>query len=99
MGGTGAFLGARGQVGGLGGQGRPASMAEDPANRRTNGGTAFSLAIHVIPISVPQIVVTPEGPAVTHSSDFTVVNASRPATAGELRGVAGLEVDNRSTPA
>ena len=37
-GGTGAFLGARGQVEGSGGAGRSASMAEDPANRRLNGG-------------------------------------------------------------
>jgi uncharacterized protein (TIGR03437 family) len=59
-------------------------MAEDPANRRTNGGGAFPLIIHVIPMYVPQIVATPNGPAVTHSSDFTLVNASKPAAAGEV---------------
>ncbi len=35
-------------------------------------------------IFVPQIVGTASGAAVTHSSDFTLVTASRPATAGEV---------------
>ncbi len=87
VGGTGAFLGARGQVGGTGkafGVGRAASMAEDPANRRTNGGGTSRFILHVIPMSVPQIVTTANGPAVTHSSDFTLVSASKPAAAGEV---------------
>ena len=84
VGGTGAFLGARGQIGGTGGSGRAASMAEDPANRRTNGGNAFPFIVHVIPMSVPQIVTTASGPAVTHSSDFSLVTASKPAAAGEI---------------
>jgi uncharacterized protein (TIGR03437 family) len=33
---------------------------------------------------VPQIVTTANGPAVTHSSDFTLVSGSKPATAGEI---------------
>src|SRR5207244_273125 len=84
IGGTGAFLGARGQVSGTGGAAREASMAEDPANRRTNGGGAFSFIIHVIPMSTPQIVTTPGGPAVVHSSDFSLVTASKPSIAGEV---------------
>ena len=40
--------------------------------------------LQVIPMTVPQIVTTPSGPAVTHSSDFTLVTASRPAAAGEI---------------
>jgi hypothetical protein len=84
VGGTGAFLGARGQVSGTGGSGRAASMAEDPANRRTNGGGTYPFIIHVIPMSVPQIVTTASGPAVTHSSDFSLVTASKPAAAGEI---------------
>ncbi len=84
VGGTGAFLGARGTVGGAGGTGRAASMAEDPANRRINGGKALSFIIHVIPMFVPQIVNTANGPAVVHSSDFTLVSTSRPAAAGEI---------------
>jgi hypothetical protein len=85
-GGTGAFLGARGQAeGGTGGcGGRAASVAEDPANRRVNGGLAGQCILHVIPLAVPQIVITPNGPAITHSTDFSLVNASKPAAAGEI---------------
>jgi uncharacterized protein (TIGR03437 family) len=35
-------------------------------------------------MSYPEIVSTPSGPAVTHSTDFTLVSASKPAAAGEL---------------
>ena len=83
VGGTGAFLGARGQVSGTGQGGRSASAVEDPANRRTNGGMAVRMIVHLIPMSAPQIVFTADGPAVVHSSDFHQVTASRPAAAGE----------------
>jgi len=83
VGGTGAFLGARGLVTGTGASSRAASMSEDPVNRRVNGGASYSLIIHVIPMSVPQTVMTASGPAVTHSSDFSLVTASKPAAAGE----------------
>jgi uncharacterized protein (TIGR03437 family) len=33
---------------------------------------------------VPQIVTTANGPAISHSSDFSLVSASKPATAGEI---------------
>jgi uncharacterized protein (TIGR03437 family) len=33
---------------------------------------------------VPQIVVNASGPAVVHSNDFSLVTASKPASAGEL---------------
>ena len=87
-GGTGAFLGARGQVcaedppPGVSIQ-RGASITEDPANRRQNGGGTQRWVVHLIPVSVPQIVTTASGPAVTHSSDFSLVTSSRPAAAGE----------------
>lgn len=84
VGGTGAFLGARGVIGATGGAGRAASMVEDPANRRINGGTSITFNIHLIPMSVPQIASTAAGPAVVHSSDFTLVSASHPAAAGEI---------------
>jgi hypothetical protein len=89
VGGTGAFLGARGQVEGWGGTqfsqgGRAASIAEDPANRRVNGGGTFRFTLHVIPMSRPEIVTNSNGPAVAHSSDFTPVNESTPATPGEI---------------
>ena len=67
-GGTGAFLGARGQVEGTGTAGRIASMAEDPANRRLNGGNPSRYILYIIPMTVPQIVTTADGPAITHSS-------------------------------
>jgi uncharacterized protein (TIGR03437 family) len=40
--------------------------------------------LHVIPKSVPQIVTTPNGPAVTHSGDFSLVSASKPAAPSEI---------------
>ncbi len=89
LGGTGAFLGARGElVQRLQSleaiPPRAASMAEDPANRRINGGGTIRFFLHVIPLSTPQIATTAGGPAVTHSSDFTLVTPSKPAVAGEI---------------
>src|ERR1700693_696819 len=88
-GGTGAFLGARGQMElganppGVASQ-RGASITEDPANRRLNGGGTQQYVLHLIPMSAPQIVTTSSGLAVTHSSDFSLVTASKPAAAGEV---------------
>ncbi len=88
-GGTGAFLGVRGQMGvtsnppGVAVQ-RGASMTEDPANRRRNGGGTQRWVAQLIPMSAPQIVTTASGPAVTHSSDFSLVTSSKPAAAGEV---------------
>lgn len=89
FGGTGAFIGVRGElvqrqqtletV-----QPRVASVAEDPANRRINGGGHIRFFLHLIPMETPQIANTPQGPAVAHAVDFTLVNASKPATAGEV---------------
>ena len=84
IGGTGAFLGIRGQVGIINrGSPRVASMVEDPANRRTNGGAKRSYVFHLIPLTTPEILLTPAGPAVVHSTDGTLVNAANPAKAGE----------------
>ena len=88
-GGTEAFLGARGQVGvaanppGVAVQ-RAASMTEDPASRRLNGGGTQRWVAYLIPMSAPQIINTASGPAVTHSSDFSLVTSSKPAVAGEV---------------
>ena len=91
VGGTGAFLGARGQAytGARPDQigSRQASMAEDPANRRRHGGGRFRYVLHVLPMARPEIAVTAAGPAVTHSSDFAPVTASRPAAVGEILSV------------
>jgi len=85
VGGTGAFLGARGYLGG----GAPpvvrtASMTEDPANRIKNGGGKAVFVLQVIPLYRPEILTTAAGPAVVHSSDFSPVSAAKPAAAGEI---------------
>ena len=88
-GGTGAFLGARGQLGavapppGVSVQ-RAASITEDPANRRRNGGGTQRWVVHLIPMARPEIVIATSGPAISHSSDFSLVTASKPATQGEI---------------
>jgi hypothetical protein len=87
-GGTGAFLGMRGQYG----QEptpqtvavRLASMSEDPANRRINGGGRVRYVLHLIPIEVPEIAASAGTPAVAHATDFSLVTASHPAAAGEI---------------
>ncbi|MEO5926776.1 MAG: hypothetical protein ABIR70_23385 [Bryobacteraceae bacterium] len=90
VGGTGAFLGARGQ----GGQirltvpaARQASMAEDPANRRINGGGTVRFVLQVLPAYSPSVVSTSAGPAVTHSKDFTLVTPDHPAAPGETLSI------------
>ncbi len=88
-GGTGAFLGVRGQMAvaanppGVAVQ-RAASMTEDPANRRLNGGGTQRWIAHLIPMSAPQILITDSGPSVTHSNDFSLVTSAKPAAAGEV---------------
>ena len=90
VGGTGAFFGARGQKGNVSSRlsnnvsERTASITEDPARRRQNGGGHLLLALYVIPLSRPEIVMTANGPAVTHASDFSLVSATKPAAAGEI---------------
>ena len=86
-GGTGAFLGARGQAGfsaisAVNG-GRVASTSEDPANRRARGPGARTWLLHLIPMFVPEVVSDQPGPVVFHSSDFSRVTSASPARAGE----------------
>ena len=87
-GGTGAFLGARGQESSPDNAGLPgprnASMTEDPANRRMHGGGRRHFILHVIPMSRPEVVTTPTGPVVVHANDFSLVTAARPARPGEI---------------
>jgi uncharacterized protein (TIGR03437 family) len=86
VGGTGAFIGARGLLG----QAvtpqdvaqREASITEDPANRRRYGGGLLKFALQVIPMFQPQIVTNAAGPAIFHA-DFTPVTAAKPAKSGE----------------
>jgi hypothetical protein len=90
VGGTGAFFGVRGQGGqrnnllsGPVGE-RIASITEDPSNRRKNGGGHILAVLYVIPMSWPTVVTTVGGPAIVHSSDSSLVSASKPAAAGEI---------------
>jgi hypothetical protein len=92
VGGTGAFLGVRGQSGnGAATQPttlRKASIVEDPANRRLNGGGGkVHWVMNLIPRELPAIMTTPNGPAVVHSSDFSLVTSTKPAAAGEVLSV------------
>jgi uncharacterized protein (TIGR03437 family) len=87
VGGTGAFLGARGYVGAntsVTVVARSASVTEDPSNRIKNGGGKTVFVLEVIPMSRPEIKSTGNGPAVIHSSDSSLVTANNPAKAGEL---------------
>ncbi len=83
-GGTGAFFGVRGQAGHITIAPRVASVTEDPANRRTNGGGTAGLVLQLLPMFRPEIVLTPAGAAVVHSADFSLVTAAKPAKAGEI---------------
>ena len=83
VGGTGAFVGARGiATRGAAPPGAPAiriaSMVEDPANRRINGGGTVRNILTIFPMATPRVT------AVAHSSDFTPVSASKPASANEV---------------
>jgi hypothetical protein len=85
-GGTGAFLGMRGQ-GGLAqvlAADRRASMSEDPSMRRVYGGGARRIVLLLLPLIRPEVIVTANGPAVVHSTDFGLVTSARPARQGEI---------------
>ena len=87
VGGTGAFLGARGQAGGTQDPRpapRSASISEDPAMRRVNGGGQRRFIIQLIPWIQPEVVQTASSPVVVHGSDFTPVTTAKPARPGEI---------------
>jgi hypothetical protein len=89
-GGTGPFFGTRGTWSAaqdpVSGE-RTTSDCEDPSYRRINadpGGNKRHGVLYLVPATPPQIVTTPNGPAITHSTDFSLVTASKPAAAGEI---------------
>jgi uncharacterized protein (TIGR03437 family) len=83
-GGAGAFLGTRGQAGGIDfGSPRQASDTEDPYYRRVNGGATRSYVIHLLPLARPEVITSPAGPSIFHA-DFTRVSNSSPAKSGEV---------------
>ena len=80
-GGTGAFLGARGQAGLVMGRPTPSrtaqsSVREDPSLRRVIGGNQNTQVVYLLPAVRPHII------AAFHS-DFTPVTQSNAARAGE----------------
>jgi len=86
VGGTGSFLGVRGQAG-LGAiikAPRNASFTEDPANRRIYGGGKMRFVMQMIPMFRPEIASTSGGPAIVHSKDFSLVTTANPAKPGEV---------------
>jgi len=84
-GGTGAFLGARGQMHARSVPIpiRNASVTEDPARRRMHGGGRVFFVFQLLPLTRPEIVTSPSGPAIFHA-DFSPVTAARPARRGEI---------------
>ena len=48
------------------------------------GGGKVHFVYQLIPMTRPEIVGTPNGPAVTHSNDFSLVTAAKPAKANEI---------------
>ncbi len=85
LGGTGAFLGARGVISFAMSFARirVASVTEDPSNRRNATAGKGQWVIYLIPMERPEIVTASGGPAVFHA-DSTPVTATKPAKAGEV---------------
>jgi hypothetical protein len=85
IGGSGAFIGVRGHGGAAVATApiRQASMTEDPANRRINGGGKMSFFFQLLPEERPQVIVLASGPAIVHSSNSEQVSAANPAHPGE----------------
>ena len=84
IGGTGAFLGARGQAATISNSFRGTSTFENPINRRTFPAGTWKLVIQLLPLSTPEVVSIAAGPVIVHSSDFSLVTAASPAHAGEV---------------
>jgi hypothetical protein len=87
VGGTGAFLGARGYSGGIGGDlipARMASMSEDPATRRLLGGGTEVHKIYILPLFQPEIITVSGSPAIVHANDSSLVTTAKPARPGEI---------------
>lgn len=59
-------------------------MVEDPANRRVYGGGRTTDVLNVIPMTWPEGLTLPTGPAIFHAADSSPVTAEKPATGGEL---------------
>jgi len=82
VGGTGAYLGGGGQLRGLGGNPRAATMEEDPRKRRDNAqddpDKRVYFGLHLIPMQAPEVITAPIGPLIFRH-DFTLVASATPA--------------------
>jgi hypothetical protein len=83
-GGTGAFLGVRGQAATIMNSHRTTSNFENPLNRRTFSGGLWKMAVELVPMHTPEVVANSDGPVIVHSNDYSLVTAVRPAHAGEV---------------
>ena len=85
IGGTGAFLGARGQAATISNTFRATSHLENPINRRTFPSGVWKLVVQLIPMNTPEVMLTATGPVIVHStSDYSLVTAAKPAHPGEI---------------
>src|ERR1035437_5751987 len=84
IGGTGAYLGARGQAATIMNTHRTSSTFENPINRRTFPSGLWKMVVQLIPMRTPDVALTATGPAIVHSSDYSLVTAAKPAHAGEV---------------
>ncbi len=95
-GGTGAYVGIRGQMGANGERAATAppnqrtanaSVLEDPSLRRVNGtGQTRRHVLQIFPLFVPEVIAN-EGGALALHADAAPVNATRPARAGEILAI------------
>jgi uncharacterized protein (TIGR03437 family) len=88
VGGTGAFLGALGQQGGRQIPGftippRAASIVEDPAYRRQNGGGRVRWRLAVIPTVAPEVAMS-DGKRLISHVDSSLVTPGNPSSGGEV---------------
>jgi len=92
-GGTGSFVGARGQGAVVDYAPRNTSFTENPVQRRVHPGAgAWSILIRLIPYERPEVMTLAGGAAAVFHADFTPVTAQNPALAGEqlIASVTGL---------
>jgi uncharacterized protein (TIGR03437 family) len=86
VGGTGAFVGARGystQVA-VTRPARLASASEDPSRRRIFGGGRTTQRLVIYPMTYPEVLTVNGQPAITRADGFTPISSARPAVAGEI---------------
>jgi hypothetical protein len=84
IGGTGAFLGARGEAATIMNSHRPTSTLENPINRRTFPSGLWKMVIQLIATKTPEVVINSAGPVIVHSNNYSLVSAAKPAHAGEV---------------